>query len=470
MMEPAKQPLHKRNDDASRILSRLMASMPAATFEMETFSRLAGVVATRDVPTAAMECKHRPHLLINPDFVTQHCKRDEHLFLLVMHELWHVLLAHTSLYPRVTQAQNIAFDAIINAGLMRQFNKPSYMGFFDKLNPPDQFPHLLLRPPVGWPDNPQYPDGIGPSGTGRILRQLYPMPGPFKPAMPFYDEILSLIKEDLRQKGMLIEMPVLLGDHESRDAYTSSYLQDAMGRVAKKWPMKVGDFGPPGQGGHMDDWMVDPSSATNQMRRKFADVLRQSLGSDLGAYRRKQRLPLQGIVGKGVLPNGRDRMMHARRQLGVPPTLWAQQGTYKTRIPERQVKAHVYLDVSGSMSNILPYLLGLIAPYVVSGKADVFQFSTLVEYLPLRSLRKGLVRTTGGTRIHCVMEHLVEHSGTVKRALILTDGYTGRPHHDHVNHVKQEGTRIHVVLPHESPNERDLRAIAHSFTILPPIR
>lgn len=468
-MKPIGPSWHRRDTQASKILGRLMASMPAATFEMETFARLADIVASTDVPTAAMECKHRPRLLINPNFVQQHCARDEHLFLLVMHELWHVLLAHTSLYPRVTQAQNIAFDAIINAGLMRKLNKPSYMGFFDKINPPDQFPHLLLRPPVGWPDAPEYPDHLGPRGTARIMRQLYPEPGVFPPAMPFYDEILALILQDLAEKGMLVAMPTLLGDHENQDPYQSKYLKDAMGRAAKEWPIKVGDFGPPGQGGHMDDWRVNANEATRQMRQKFSHVLRQCFSPNLGDYRRKQRQPISGIVGKGVVPNGRDRLVHARKRLGTPPTLWAQPGTYKARVPERRVKAHVYLDVSGSMSHILPYLVGLITPYVQSGKADVFQFSTLIEYLPLRDLSQGVVRTTGGTQIQCVMEHLVEHTGTVKRALILTDGYTGRPKSQHVQHVKTEGTMIHVVLPHESPNERDLRSIATSFTILPPV-
>ena len=37
--------------------------------------------------------------------------RDEHLFLLVMHELHHVLLGHTRLFPRASRAHNIAFDA-----------------------------------------------------------------------------------------------------------------------------------------------------------------------------------------------------------------------------------------------------------------------------------------------------------------------------------------------------------------------
>lgn len=456
-------------DGGKKILARLLAAMPAASFEMETFARLAGVVMTSDVPTAAMECKHRPRLLMNPAFIAAYCKRDEHLFLLVMHELWHVLLAHTSLYPRVTQAQNIAFDAIINAGLLRRFNKPAYRGFFEAINPADKFPHCLLRPPVGWPDAPEYPN-VGPVGTARILRQLYPPSGIFRPVMPFYDEILDLIKEDMRQKGQIVDMPVLLGDHESNDPYKSAFLKDTMKGIVKKWPMKMGEFGSMGTGEGMDDWQLDPYSSTQTVRRAFAYVLRQVLGSDLGEYRRKERLPLQSTTGNGVLPNARDRLFSARKQLGLPTTLWAQEGTIKARIPERKVRAHVYLDVSGSMSNVLPYLLNLLVPYVRHGLANVFQFSTEVELLAWQNLQKGLVRSTGGTQIHCVTSHLLEHQETVRKALILTDGYTGKPYYQHVNQFKEKQMKIHVVLPHESAYDYDLQAIASSFTVLPPLR
>ena len=100
----------------SRLEERLVSCLPAASFEMETLCRLAGIVESRAIETAAVECRRHPRLLVNPDFVAEHCARDEHLFLLVMHELWHVILAHTRLYPRLTVAHNIAFDAVINAG------------------------------------------------------------------------------------------------------------------------------------------------------------------------------------------------------------------------------------------------------------------------------------------------------------------------------------------------------------------
>ena len=74
-------------------------------------------------------------MLLNPDFVLAHCQRDEHLVLLVLHELWHVLLAHTRMYERATTVDNIAFDAIINAGLARSFPGPQWRGFLEAVNP-----------------------------------------------------------------------------------------------------------------------------------------------------------------------------------------------------------------------------------------------------------------------------------------------------------------------------------------------
>ncbi|MBC8098974.1 MAG: hypothetical protein H7Y11_05990, partial [Armatimonadetes bacterium] len=223
--------------ESAVMMRRLISCLPASRFEMETFCRLAGVEVTRAVPTAAVECKRRPRLLMNPDFVAKYCQRDEHLFLLVMHELWHVMLAHTRMYPRMTTAQNIAFDAIINAGLMREFHSPEYMGFFDALNPADKFPGCLLRPPVGWPHDPQYPDNLGPAGTKELLVRLYPPGNLWFYDPPMYEEVLRL----LLQAGVLGDMPLLLGNHDEETEH-DPIMKDIMKQIRGRWP-DTGMFG-----------------------------------------------------------------------------------------------------------------------------------------------------------------------------------------------------------------------------------
>ncbi|MBI5670829.1 MAG: VWA domain-containing protein [Chloroflexi bacterium] len=457
-------------DDGSQLAARLIGCLPAASVEMETLCRLSGIKVSHAVPTAAVECVHRPRLLINPEFAEKYCQRDEHLFLLVMHELWHIILAHTRLYPRVTTAHNVAFDAIINAGLARQYDQPEFRGFFDTLNPADKFPHVLLRPPEGWPINPQYAD-VGPAGTRAILERLYPPPGARAVPMPFYSEILQLLWQYVEANGWVWVdgEPFLLGDHSSLDAgakvFADPLLGDLMRRIADKLP-QPGQRGP---GSARHDQMEDVAAATERARRAFSQILLRCLGPRQGGQRRRSKMPISSLTGTGVLPNPRDRLASARRQLGVPGTIWNQMGTVRARLPEKPSKAHLYLDVSGSMADILPHLLGLVLPYVARGQVDVFQFSTIVEPLPFARLQNGYLQTTGGTDINCVLEHALAVEPMIHRALLLTDGATGTPNDDLAARCRDQQLHLYVVLPAESPWEDDLRDIAAFMTTLPPL-
>jgi hypothetical protein len=462
------------NSEEARLKSRLVGCVPAATLELEAFCKLAGVRVSREIPSAAVECLRRPRLLVNPDFAAKYCQRDEHLFLLVMHELWHIILAHTRLYPRVTPAHNVAFDAIINAGLARAYyDKPEFRGFFEALNPPDKFPSLLLSPPAGWPTAPVYPPD-DPEGTRYIVERLYPPPGAPRDTMPFYSEILRLLIEYIEANGGIwIEGdPILIGDHDDAEdeghVLDDPMLSEALQRVAGSMRDQLGAQGR-GVGGKIADKASALVPPRENARRTFSVVLRRCLGTQRGNETRREKSPVTSVTGNSVLPNPRDRLAPARRLLGMPETIWAQPGTVRARVPEVPRKAHVYLDVSGSMVNVLPHLLGLILPYVAHEQADVFQFSTQVEALNLAQLQLGRLRTTSGTNINCVLKHLFAQKPIVQRVLILTDGATGKPMRLFVDQARDQNTQIYVVLPSESAHQEDLRAIATSMTILPPL-
>lgn len=467
-------------EESEQLAKRLVSCLPAATFEMETLAKLTGIKASRDIPSAAVECAYRPRMLLNPDFVAQYCQRDEHLFLLVMHELWHIILAHTRIYPRATMAHNIAFDAIINAALARQFPGAEYRGFFEVINAADQFPGCLLRPPEGWPHNPHYPDDVGPAGTKRILQRLYPSNNVDRWTPPLYEEILNLLRRDALEKAArgeawIIQEPVLLGDHRPNGQHGSAadeeFLRDVLKRVVRSWPPPPSILGQRAAGGSLNDWYSILGVSTEEARRAFARLLRRALGPYQGRQQRRRRAPFVAVTGMSVMPNARDRMVPARRSLGVQGLLWNQPGIVNVRVPDVPSKAHVYLDVSGSMANLLPHLLGLLLPYVARGQIEVFQFSTVVEPMPLDELRQAKLNTTRGTDINCVLNHLLEpRKPAIKKALILTDGYTGSPADEVAHSFAGQSVKIHVVLPYESAWMSDLEPIATTMTVLPPIR
>jgi len=464
-----------RHNDSTDLIARLLACIPAATFELETLCKLAGIKASREIPTAAVECVYRPRLLINPDFAAKYCVTDEHLFLLVMHELWHIILAHTRLYPRATMAHNIAFDAIINAGLARQFTRPEFRGFFEVINQADEFPGCLLRPPEGWPTAPVYRDDLGPPGTRSIIERLYPPMLLHRWSTPLYQEILDLLAEWIKDKiakGEAIVVPTLLGDHSAEgdaQAAEDGFMKEVLRRVVRNWPPPpFAQPGKRGEGFDLNDWVMSISDSSEAARRAFARVLRFCLGPRYGKEKRVARTLTPGIGGMYVLPNSRDRTASARERLGVKGLLWISPTLIRARVPETPARTHVYLDVSGSMNQILPPLLNLLLPYAANGRAQIYQFSNKVEPLTLDQLKAGKLKSTQGTDINAVLAHITMQR-LVRRVLIVTDGYVGKPAHDVKARLEERGIRLYAVIPSETNYKQDLEELTQLIIVLPPL-
>lgn len=464
------------HDPGQAITERLVSCLPAASFEMETLCRLAGIRLTAEIPTAAVECSARPRLLLNPEFLERHCRRDEHLFLLVMHELHHIILGHTRLFPRVTRNQNIAFDAVINSILARQFSGPEFRGFFEALNPEDAFPALLLRPPAGWPHAPVYPSGLGPRGTTTILRRLYPRLAETgargagvsergQENHPTYGEILALL-----ERGKPGEKLLLLGDHSDPEGEQKAADDPQVGAIVRsiisRWPPPPFPLTGRSSGGPEKSWASAFAPCADAVRRAFGLALRRVLVRRPGGAVQRSRGCLIDTGGLGVLPHARDRLVPARRRLGLASPLYTQPAVQRARVLDSPSTAHVYLDVSGSMSALLPRLLDLLLPYAEGGRARVYQFSTTVSPLSTARLRQGCLATTFGTAIDPVLEHALGEKNC-GRILLLTDGCTGSPSAGLEARLAARRMKVHLVLPAESATTRDLAAIATTTTILP---
>jgi hypothetical protein len=470
---PANDARQALRRESEQLEERLVSCLPAVSFEMETLVRLAGIEASREIPSAAVTCVGRPRLLVNPDFVAAHCASDEHFFLLVLHELWHVLLAHTRLYPRVTPVQNIALDAVINAGLCRQHPGIEYRSFFEGLNPADEFPALLLRPPEGWPDNPCY--DVGGPLTCALLARLYPPGNDGRVELPLYAEILELIELWQQRSEKLADLDDvnLIGDHES-DGRDPQPLDDPLfgetvRRMVEAWPPPPFPLRGRDAGGNAHDWLGALVPPGRDAQRAFASVLRRVLGPCRSPARVQAREEALVPFGRGPLPNAADRTVAARRALGLPTLLQEQSLPRSVRVPNAHGQAHVYIDVSGSMYALLPYLGSLLLPFVAQGIARLFQFSTEVQPLTCDELRGGRFRTTGGTDIRCVFSHALAQP-RIRRVLVLTDGYVGEPPHEQLRALEACGLRLHAVLPAESAWTQDLEPYAASLTLLPPIQ
>ena len=116
-----------------RLEYQILDSFTGGNSAVRTLLSLMDIVETTEIPTAAVECVAVPRMLINPEFVAAHANTPEKLLMLVMHELHHVILGHTSFFGNTTPIDNLVFDAVINAMLCHDFPGTAHTSFFTDL-------------------------------------------------------------------------------------------------------------------------------------------------------------------------------------------------------------------------------------------------------------------------------------------------------------------------------------------------
>jgi len=121
----------------------------------------------------------------------------------------------------------------------------------------------------------------------------------------------------------------------------------------------------------------------------------------------------------------------------------------------------VYLDVSGSVEEYLPRIIGILRRFSHEIK-EIFQFSNKVVRTTLNQLCKGHVTSTYGTDFDCVAQSILENQ--YERAIVITDGYA-RLGSNHREKLLQSKTRILSILFEEVPLNYPLRKFGPSVTL-----
>jgi len=418
---------------------------------------------SKDVSTLAIRYENKLTLEINMDFVNRFCRNESHIKALIMHELLHVILNHTSDDKSDDEDRfrhivaNIAFDAVINAMIHREYGE-EYSSFMSEFYKKPMYPFLwILRPPpselnqcVSAKCANSFSAQSKEIQIKRICERYHiPQDGVFvnlwcdiykgKAVAEDVKNYLRDILKGISGDGFDIQriMSILLGSHNSKIKIDSIL----SGVVSCKLSESIGAY--PGLGNRLSDALYaasdeDPKDLwMKKTRRLIIKML-----SDDGRYRCKTgALP---IPLPFVSPT--DKKSFVKMQ-------WSEFLTYHlwelTAINEHAA-ANVYLDVSLSMSRILPLLIKILSSLTHLIKQPFWAFSTEVSEAIIENGHLKAA-STGGTSLECVLKHIL--SNRVSSALIITDGYIENLDKDIVQMVNNRAKVFTLISPGGSAGE-----------------
>ena len=447
----------------SAIEEQILDCFPSGSYALSSLLRLVDIVEDRQVPTAAVECRVQPRLLINPDFVNCHANTPERLLMLVMHELHHVLLGHTTLFKTVTKTDNFVFDCVINALISRMFSHDEHLSFLTDFYSDKIFPECLLRPPTRWNGNvvKTLPPGIQAlpkkqlAAVAEVYRSLYSESG------ITYQEVQDILPRLLDDDA--VTLAPLLGGHGEDDATKgdlenrSPVLFDIVRSIVEEWPQP-----PDPISGRSLAEIIDHEAISTRRLPSNRAILRGLLlkFADRKGNGRISRFDDSSMVTPTPIPL-LDRRSTVLRALGTEPLFYTGSTTHRRRIPMAD-RVHVYVDVSGSMDGIKDMIYGALIDCKEWLCPSVHLFSNSIADVNHEEIRKGIVKTTGGTDVVCIAEHM--KTNDVRRACIITDGWVGEPRGGH--HETMSKAKLGVAYAGDPPNTTDLSDVSNHVAIL----
>lgn len=341
----------------------------------------------------------------NPAFVGQHVTGPADLFTVVTHELMHPMFSH--FVYQGGQLENLGADMVINAAISQVFAQRSGKGgLFRRFYKPIGL-EGLLRP-------------------GSVMHQsryarLY---------SSFYESTTSAslstgeVIQTLKVLTPSVEIPtiMLMGSHgqgqtkrgTGPDGAAPAFPADALSRIAedlKRIAERPGVY-TAGYGEALYTFLLEVLKTHMSLKRALLD--RFTTRQKVDRFRRTLTQPRISVSPIPLQPSKRDFMLLAA---GMPPLHYhnhAQRVTTETR------GLAIYLDVSGSVNQHLPEIIGLLRSLRTELKT-IFLFSNKVVEVPFRTLLAGHIETTYGTDFNCIAEHIL--ANRYDKAVILTDGY-----------------------------------------------
>ena len=419
-------------------------------FAIRAALRILKVEFTEDIATLAVTCETQPRLLVNLSFLIANAHTETQVKAVIIHEFLHVLLRHTEGRQPLTPARHLAFDAVINAIIHRQYGE-TYSSMMSSYYGESSGLQKLLRPmnqdELEWFNKnntiaPTWARAWNALYAGRLIADDIENLAETLADYVLTGQSRKKVGPFTLEKGSL-DISDLLGNHADLGQEAEGELAKALDSALKQMNGH-GIWRSPhdrGIGGPLADTLFAAENAP--MRRwetKTLTVIKKYITPDRQSRARREepwtyRIPI-------LSPADRRAFLRAQWSPFLPESSWE---GHRLKLSGT---AQVYLDVSGSMNHAMPLIIGLLNRLGRHIRRPFWAFSN--EVAPA-VIEKGNLKTstTGGTSMACVLEHVAKTRPDA--AIIITDGYIEALDRRLV--VKAAGTRLHVLVTRDgNPN------------------
>ena len=390
----------------------------ALGFDSFTASFIKSVKQDKDIPSAGIA--KDGSLAYNPGFIKKYITSREELFCLVFHELLHPMFGHFIFRGGIIE--NIAADAIINAVISTLYPSQSGGGrLFRKTHEPKGL-HGIMRP-----GSKMYK-----SRYNLVYERLYGNRYSGKGRMSTGELINTLkILTPMEQckTVMLLGSHGEVGSGNNGHAGLSGLDEETLARIAgdiRKSAQEKGKYA--GFSLNLVDFLSEALRTHLSIRR----LLLQKFTTKRKVDRFKEFFSKPRICSSPIPlhPSKRDIVVMAAG--GFPLRFHSR----NSHVSERNRGLAIYLDVSGSVNEYLPKIIGILRN-LRKEITSVFQFSNKVVETRFESLLKGKISTTYGTDFDCIAESIIENG--FSKAVVITDGYASME-----DDLKEELRKRHV--------------------------
>ncbi len=399
-------------------------------------------------------------LSINKSFFAKVSRRLEHLFMALMHEIYHVLLGHPFLDSgRSPEIDNICFDVMINAELCRRYPEEKYTSYFTSQYSDSRFYSCLLRP-------------IGENTPERfrsLLTKLYTTD------QTTYKEIYDCIDKELERQKKGEEAPTTTTStqpanqaaeaKEVASANDDSQENPVGQKDPTTTPIKGGTGVPSNEdtGNQYRSLALTDGSKVDKINTNAA-LISQVIES----FKNHRRCAERKRLTQTYFYCPQDRHACAKLDL-YSHSMPLYEKTISTRNRGRNKPTTlVYLDVSGSNIDFVAHLLPILEVYLKKGQIDLYAFSTKVEKLTLQATFNGNFEAGGGTDINAVFDHIYgsKKYREARNIVLFTDGLFGSLKDNYVKRNQKNQLKIAIVLTPGSGFPPSLGVAYKSITIL----